>query len=286
MAEEEPNLFPCNRFPILGSGFFILARHMRNLTEIEKKIYNRNMLLPEIGESGQLKLLGSRVLVIGLGGLGSPALFYLAAAGVGELGIVDGDTVDLSNLQRQILHGRADVGLDKTESAAVTISRLNPDLRLNIHKTVLCDGNASEIIGPYDFVVEATDNFSSKFLVNDACVRLGKPFSHAGVLGAYGQTMTVIPAAGPCFRCIFEEVPRPGTYDTPDRTGVLGSVAGVIGTIQATEAIKYLVGIEGLLVGRLLTWDALAMTFREIRLPANPSCTACGPRDSAPCKEG
>lgn len=259
---------------------------MKNLTEIEKKIYSRNMLLPEIGEPGQLKLLGSRVLVIGLGGLGSPALFYLAAAGVGEIGIVDGDTVDLSNLQRQILHGRKDVGRNKTESAATTISRLNPDLRLNVCKTVLCDGNASEIIEPYDFVIEATDNFTSKFLVNDTCVCLGKPFSHAGVLGAYGQTMTVVPGAGPCFRCIFEEVPLPGTYDTPDRTGVLGSVAGVIGTIQATEAIKYIVGIEGLLVGRLLTWDALAMTFREIKLPANRDCTACGPRYRACRNEG
>jgi molybdopterin/thiamine biosynthesis adenylyltransferase len=249
-----------------------------NLTEIEKRIYSRNILLPEIGKAGQLKLLGSRVLVIGLGGLGSPALLYLAAAGVGEIGIVDGDTVDLSNLQRQILHGREDVGRDKTESASSTVSRLNPDVRLNVCKTVLSDQNASEIIKPYDFVIEATDNFPSKFLVNDTCVQLGKPFSHAGVLGAYGQTMTVVPGAGPCFRCIFEEVPRPGTYETPDRTGVLGSVAGVIGGIQATEAIKYLVGIEGLLVGRLLAWDALAMSFREIKISANKDCAACGSR--------
>jgi molybdopterin/thiamine biosynthesis adenylyltransferase len=258
---------------------------MKNLTEIEKKIYSRNILIPAIGESGQLKLLGSRVLVIGLGGLGSPALFYLAAAGVGEIGIVDSDIVDLSNLQRQILHGREDVGREKTESASRTLARLNPDLRLNTYKTVLCESNASEIIEPYDFVIEATDNFSSKFLINDTCVRLGKPFSHAGVLGTHGQTITVLPGAGPCFRCIFEEVPQPGTYPTPDRTGVLGSVAGVIGTIQATEAIKYLVGIEGLLVGRLLTWDALTMTFREIKLLTNQDCTACGPRRSACSKE-
>ncbi len=253
----------------------------RGLSQTEKDIYNRNILLPEIGESGQSKLLASRVLVVGLGGLGSPAVFYLAAAGVGEIGIVDADSVSLSNLQRQILHGRDDVGRDKIDSAAATISRLNPDTKVRARKIFLSEENAAEIIAPYDFVVEATDNFQSKFLVNDACVRLGKPFSHAGVLGGYGQAMTIVPGAGPCFRCIFEDVPKPGTYDTPDRTGVLGSVAGVMGSIQATEAVKSLLGIDGLLVGRLLTWDALRMTFREVRLPAERRCAVCGPPGTA-----
>ncbi|MHC1727388.1 MAG: ThiF family adenylyltransferase [Syntrophobacteraceae bacterium] len=253
---------------------------MRVLNETEREIYKRNMLLPEIGESGQLKLLGSRVLVIGLGGLGSPALFYLAAAGVGEIGIADGDTVDLSNLQRQILHGRGDVGKKKTESARETIFRLNPDLEIRDFGT-LTKENISKILAPYDFIIEATDNFSSKFLINDACVRLGKPFSHAGILGATGQTMTIVPGAGPCFRCVFEQEPQAGTYDTTDRVGVLGSVAGVMGTIQATEAIKYLLGIGGLLTGRLLTWDAFSMVFREVKLPADQRCAVCGTAISA-----
>lgn len=244
------------------------------MNETEREIYRRNILLPEIGESGQAKLLDSRVLVIGLGGLGSPALFYLAAAGIGEIGIADGDTVDLSNLQRQILHGRADVGKKKTQSARETILRLNPDVRLRDFG-IVSEKNISEVLAPYDFVIEATDNFKSKFLINDACVRLGKPFSHAGILGAYGQAMTVVPGAGPCYRCVFEEEPRKGTYDTTDRVGVLGSVAGLMGTIQATEAIKYLLDIGGLLTGRLLTWDAFSMVFREVKLPADQRCALC-----------
>jgi len=183
---------------------------MRTLSEIEGKIYSRNILIPKIGESGQLKLLESRVLIIGLGGLGSPALFYLAAAGVGNIGAADCDVVDYSNLQRQILHGRKDVGRNKTESAVETISRLNPDIRLEIYGAISAE-NIAETIASYDFIVEATDNFKSKFLVNDACMRLGKAFSHAGILGAYGQTMTVVPGQGPCFRCVFQEEPEEGT---------------------------------------------------------------------------
>jgi len=248
---------------------------MRALSEIERKIYSRNMLIPEIGESGQLKLLESRVLVIGLGGLGSPALFYLAAAGVGNIGAADCDAVDYSNLQRQILHGRKDVGRNKTESAVETISRLNPDIRLEIYGAISAE-NIAETIASYDFIVEATDNFKSKFLVNDACMRLGKAFSHAGILGAYGQTMTVVPGQGPCFRCVFQEEPEEGTYETTSEAGVLGSVAGVIGTIQSIEAIKYLLGIGGLLTGRLLTFDALAMAFMEVKLSWNRECAVCG----------
>ena len=248
---------------------------MRTLSEIEGKIYSRNILIPKIGESGQLKLLESRVLIIGLGGLGSPALFYLAAAGVGNIGAADCDVVDYSNLQRQILHGRKDIGRNKTESAVETISRLNPDIRLEIYGAISAE-NIAETIASYDFIVEATDNFKSKFLVNDACMRLGKAFSHAGILGAYGQTMTVVPGQGPCFRCVFQEEPEEGTYETTSEAGVLGSVAGVIGTIQSIEAIKYLLGIGGLLTGRLLTFDALAMAFMEVKLSWNRECAVCG----------
>lgn len=258
---------------------------MRSLSELEKKIYIRNVLIPQIGEAGQVKLLESRVLVIGLGGLGSPASLYLAAAGIGEIGLVDSDTVDLSNLQRQVLHGREDVGEDKIRSASHTLSRLNPDVRLNPIKTAVSAENILDLVSPYDFVIEATDNFESKFLINDACLRLGKPYSHAGILGAFGQTMTVVPGKGPCLRCVFEEVPPAGTYDTPDKVGVLGSVAGVMGTIQATEAIKYLTGAGRLLVGRMLTWDALGMRFREVELPAARRCGICGSHDPAICTE-
>lgn len=258
-----------------------MAGKLRSLTELEKNIYIRNILVPEIGESGQARLLESRVLVVGLGGLGSPALFYLAASGVGEIGILDGDTVDYSNLQRQILHGREDVGTHKVDSAIKSISRLNPDVRLNAYRTVLTSENAPGIIGGYDFVIEATDNFESKFLVNDACVRVGKAFSHAGILGMFAQTMTVVPGDGPCYRCVFEEVPRQGTFETTSTVGVLGTVPGVMGAIQVTEAIKFLLGLKGLLVGRLLTLDALTMSFREVRLPADRRCWVCGPENSA-----
>lgn len=254
------------------------------------ELYRRNILLEGVGEAGQRKLKHSRVLVIGLGGLGSPALFYLAAAGVGEIGIMDGDTVDLSNLQRQILHGRSDVGRMKTASARETISRLRPDLRLDLYPFPISRENAEGIIARYDFIIEATDGFESKFLINDACVLSRKPFSHAGVLGTWGQAMTVVPGEGPCFRCVFEEVPAAGNVDSADRVGVLGSVAGVLGCIQATEAVKYLVGIGRLLQGRMLTWDAMSMDFRVIPLPEDGRCAVCrampGLRKGSACCEG
>jgi molybdopterin/thiamine biosynthesis adenylyltransferase len=263
-----------DRFPNAGSGFF-MASQERDLTDLERTIYQRNLLLPEFGEAGQLRLLEGRVLVIGLGGLGSAALFYLASSGVGELGMVDADCVDLSNLQRQILHGRDDVGRHKTSSARESIRRLRPDVRLNSYRVRISDAGAAEIISRYDFVIEATDNFESKFLINDLCVRSGKAFSHAGILGMHGQTMTILPGEGPCFRCLFEEVPPPGAVRTTGEAGVLGTVPGVLGVIQATEAIKYLVGCGRLLVGRLLTFDALEMTFREIKLPMERRCAIC-----------
>jgi len=248
---------------------------MRKLTERERELYSRNIIIPQVGEAGQLKLLQSRVLIVGLGGLGSPALFYLAAGGLGEIGIVDSDKVELSNLQRQILHGYEDVGKDKTLSAWESVSRVCPDLQLNLYNCRLTSDNAGDLVAQYDFIIEATDNFEAKFLINDICVQNGKPFSHAGILGMYGQTMTVVPGRGPCFRCVFEEVPSPDAVETTAEVGVLGTVPGVLGAIQATEAIKYLLDCGGLLVGRLLTWYALTAAFREIKLPTEKRCALC-----------
>jgi molybdopterin/thiamine biosynthesis adenylyltransferase len=246
-----------------------------NLTDFEKELFHRSILIPEVGEKGQLKLLESSVLIVGLGGLGSPALSYLTACGVGKIGIADGDRVELSNLQRQILHGREDIGSEKTASAARSATRLRPEVRLKLYSRRISAANAAEIIDSYDFVIEATDDFASKFLISDACVRLGKAYSHAGILGMWGQTMTVIPGRGPCYRCVFGDVPSPGAIPTAVEVGVLGVVPGVLGAIQAAEAIKYLLNCGSLLVGRLLTWDALSMTFREISLPPGASCVVC-----------
>lgn len=245
------------------------------LDEIQRKIYRRNLLLPEIGEQGQARLLASSVLIVGLGGLGSPALYYLASSGVGRIGLLDGDRVDLSNLQRQILYGHPDLGREKAPAAAERIRALRPDLRIDLHTARLDETNAADLIAPYDFVIEATDSFESKFLVNDACVRQQKPFSHAGVLRGYGQALTVVPGKGPCFRCVFGKPPDPGAVEDAADAGVLATLPGVFGAIQATEAIKVLLGCGRPLVGRLLTWDAFDMTFREIRLPAEPHCAVC-----------
>jgi len=252
-----------------------MARRREFITDLERKIYYRHLLLPELGEKGQLRLLNGRVLVVGLGGLGSPALLYLAACGVGELGMADADTVEHSNLQRQILHGYRDVGRSKTSSAHDTISMQREDVRLNIHPVRLSHENARDLISRYDFVVEATDNFESKFLVNDVCVSQGKAFSHAGILGTGGQAMTIVPGEGPCFRCIFDDPPPPGAVKTTDEVGVLGVVPGILGAIHAAEAVKYLSRCGELLVGRLLTFDAFTMAFREIRLPVGKRCPVC-----------
>ncbi len=246
------------------------------LTTRHRERFRCHVLLDRFGEQGQIKLLGSRVLVVGAGGLGSSALLYLGACGVGEIGIADGDRVDLSNLQRQVVHGEEDLGKEKTRSAEETLRRVRPEVRLNLHSSRLTPDNAEEILAPYDFVLEATDNFESKFLINDACMRLNKPFSHAGAVGWYGQTMTVVPGKGPCFRCLFQEPPPEGAVETTSKAGVLGTVPGVLGLIQATEAVKYLLGAGDLLVGRLLTWDALAGIFREVRLPQEKRCRVCG----------
>jgi len=238
--------------------------------------YSRHILLREVGAHGQEKLLDTRVLIIGAGGLGSPAAMYLAAAGVGTLGIADDDEVDLSNLQRQILHGSTDVGKAKTDSARETLTALNPDVRVRTHRVRVTAENITELIADYDFVIDATDNFAAKFLINDACVLAKKPFCHGGVLRFSGQLMTYVPGRGPCYRCAFKAPPPPDAVPNSRQVGVLGAVAGVIGCLQALEALKYILGAGQLLTGRLLTVDALDMELRTVALPAAQDCPVCG----------
>jgi molybdopterin/thiamine biosynthesis adenylyltransferase len=236
--------------------------------------YHSNILIPEIGYKGQKKISNARVLVIGAGGLGSPALMYLAGAGVGALGIIDHDRVELSNLQRQMVHSTGCIGWMKADSAAMRLIDINPEICIERYYHRLEEKNGSEIIGRYDFIIEATDNFESKFVINDLCIRQGVPFCHGGILGMRGQVMTVIPGECACYRCIFGEIPDESKIDTAEKAGVLGPVAGVIGAIQAAEAIKYVTDCGRLLTQRLLTVDALSMKFREILLP-QPSCRVC-----------
>ncbi len=243
-------------------------------TEKQVERYSRHFVLKEIGIAGQEKLLNSSVLVIGAGALGSAALFYLAAAGVGTLGISDYDNVDLSNLQRQILHNTKTVGITKTQSAKQTIESLNPDIRIVLHEEKMTVDNISDIIQRYDFIIDATDRFESKFLINDACVLAEKPYVHAGIVRFSGQVLTYVPHKSPCLRCLLEDVP-PHTV-TCTEVGVLGAAVGVLGSIEALEAIKYLVGAGELLMGRLLNFDGLEMKFRTIPFPISPHCRICG----------
>ncbi len=248
-----------------------------SLTAEEKLRYARHLSLPMVGLEGQEKLQRARVLCIGAGGLGSPLLMYLAAAGVGHLGIVDFDCVDASNLQRQVIHGTESVGHLKAESARQTIQRLNPHVEVTIHPVRLDRHNALEILGPYDIVADGTDNFPTRYLVNDACALLRKPWVYGSVFQFEGQASFFHPAAqGPCYRCLFPEPPAPGTVPSCAEGGVFGVLPGIIGCIQATEIIKFILGQEGLLLGRLLSFQALEMKFREIRLRKDPHCPLCG----------
>ncbi len=241
----------------------------------QRRRYSRHFLLPEVGEAGQQTLLGARVLLVGAGGLGSPAGLYLAAAGVGTLGIVDDDVVDESNLQRQVLHTTERIGHPKVESAKQTITALNPDVRVIEHRERLTKENALSIIADYDLVIDGADNFPTRYLINDACVILGKPNVHGGVARFEGQ-VTIFGGDGPCYRCLFREPPPPGLALNCAEAGVLGVLPGVIGLLQATEAIKLILGIGEPLIGRLLTYDALTMTFREVRIRRDPACPMCG----------
>ena len=241
-----------------------------DFTEEQLERFSRQMMLREIGPAGQEKLAGSRVLIVGAGGLGSPAAMYLAAAGVAHIGVADGDRVELSNLQRQIMHGTVDLGMPKTESARRTLTGINPGTEVREYGFI-DGGNIGGIISEYDFVLDCTDSAETKFLINDACVRGGKPFVYAGIRRFGGQLMTVIPHVTPCLRCVFGEPP----LKPPDR-GVVGAVAGVIGSLQALEAIKYITGAGELLAGRLLVFDGLAMGFRTVSLPPRgDGCPVC-----------
>jgi molybdopterin/thiamine biosynthesis adenylyltransferase len=238
--------------------------------------YSRHIILPEVGVKGQKKLLNAKVLIIGAGGLGAPAALYLAAAGVGTIGIADADEVDLSNLQRQVIHTTPDVGKAKVQSAKETMEAINSDVTVNAYRVFVDAGNISGLIGGYDYIIDGTDNFPAKFLINDACVLAKKPFSHAGIIRFKGQLMTYVPGQGPCYRCVFKEPPPPEAVPTCKQAGVIGAVGGVIGSLQAMDAIKYIIGKGELLTGYLLTYDALKMEFRKIRLPDNKNCAVCG----------
>lgn len=247
------------------------------MNEKQRERYSRHILLSEMGEAGQERLLASRVLIVGAGGLGSPAALYLAAAGVGCIGIVDDDNVDLTNLQRQIIHSEQEIGMSKALSAQKRIAGINPDVTVETYCTRLNEENIKGIFNNYDFVLDATDNFETKFLINDTCVEMKKAFSHGGIQKFSGQLMTYVPGEGPCYRCIFEEPPETGVIPTCRETGVIGSMAGIIGTMQSMEALKYLLGTGELLTGKLLTVDALTMEFRKVKFPSrNPDCLACG----------
>ncbi len=246
-----------------------------DFTEEELLRYSRHILLGDVGVEGQERIRQGRVLVVGAGGLGAPVALSLAAAGVGAIGIVDGDVVDLSNLQRQIIHFTADVGRPKVLSARDKIVALNPNVRVETHELFLSADNAADIISRYDFVVDGTDNFPVKFLINDACVMAGKPFSHGGILRFEGQTFTHVPGTA-CYRCLFPSPPPVGAVPTCSQAGVLGAIAGMLGTIQAAEALKWLTGVGQLLTDRLLTFNALTMHFRTIRTRRHDGCPLCG----------
>ena len=251
---------------------------MAKLTNEQLERYSRHIILEQVGGKGQKKILESKVLIIGTGGLGSPAAMYLAAAGVGTIGLVDYDVVDLSNLQRQIIHQTSDLNKPKIESGKETIEAINPDVTVKTYNELVDSKNISDIIkdADYDFIIDGTDNFPAKFLINDACVLLKKPFSHAGIIRFQGQTMTYVPDKSPCYRCVFPAMPPKDAVPTCRQAGVLGVMGGVIGTLQATEALKYILGVGELLTGYLLTYDALSMTFRKIKINHNKKCTICG----------
>ena len=252
---------------------------MFKFTEEQIKRYARHIILPEVGGKGQEKLLNSKVLVIGAGGLGSPAILYLAAAGVGTIGIVDFDVVDLSNLQRQVIHNTERVGTPKVESARKTVEMLNPDVKVITYNTRISKENVMDIIKDYDVVLDGTDNFPTRFLINDACYFAGKPLVSAAMLRFEGQVSVFdfrMKEQSPCYRCLFPEPPPPGLVPSCQEAGILGSIGGIMGCIQATEAIKLILGIGEPLVGKLLIMDALSMDFRKVKLRKDPNCPLCG----------
>jgi molybdopterin/thiamine biosynthesis adenylyltransferase/rhodanese-related sulfurtransferase len=254
-----------------------LVEPATDLSIDEVRRYSRHLIIPDVGMSGQKRLKAAKVLCVGAGGLGSPALMYLAAAGVGTLGIVEFDTVDESNLQRQIIHGQSDIGRSKAQSARESVNEINPYTEVIIHEVRLDVSNVMEIFSQYDLIVDGTDNFATRYLVNDACVLLGKPYVWGSIYRFDGQASVFWSAHGPCYRCLYPEPPPPGMVPSCAEGGVLGVLCGSIGSIQVTEAIKLLTGIGDPLVGRLMVYDALDMTYRAIKIRKDPDCPLCGP---------
>ncbi len=246
----------------------------------EVKRYSRHLIMPEVGMSGQKKLQAASVLLIGAGGLGSPLAMYLAAAGVGRIGLVDYDVVDYSNLQRQIIHGSKDVGRPKLDSARERILDINPHIQVDCYAEPLTSANALALFEPYDIIIDGTDNFPTRYLVNDACVLLGKPNVYGSIFRFEGQVSVFYAQQGPCYRCLYPEPPPPGLVPSCAEGGVLGVLPGTVGALQATEAIKLILEIGDSMVGRLLLYDALAFTFTELKLRKNPNCVVCGPNPS------
>jgi adenylyltransferase/sulfurtransferase len=262
--------------PSVAGGAPAGVAESTGLTNDEVKRYSRHLIMPEVGVEGQLKLKAGKVLCIGAGGLGSPAALYLAAAGVGTIGIVDFDVVDYSNLQRQVIHATPDVGRSKLASAKDRLQALNPHITIETYETALSSKNALELFKPYDVILDGTDNFPTRYLVNDACVLLGKPNTYGSIFRFEGQASVFATKNGPCYRCLYPEPPPPGLVPSCAEGGVLGVLPGVVGTIQATEAIKLIMGIGEPLIGRFLIYDALRMKFRELKLKKDPDCPVCG----------
>jgi adenylyltransferase/sulfurtransferase len=254
------------------------TRDLPTLTNDEIKRYSRHLIMPEVGMDGQRRLKAGSVLCVGAGGLGSPAAMYLAAAGVGRIGVVDFDVVDYSNLQRQVIHGTPDVGRSKLASAKDRINAINPHVDVETHEVMLSSENALKLFEPYDVILDGTDNFPTRYLTNDACVLLGKPNAYGSIFRFEGQASVFATKDGPCYRCLYPEPPPPGLVPSCAEGGVLGVLPGIIGVIQATEAIKLLTGIGEPLVGRFLIYDALRMKFRELKLKKDPDCPVCGTR--------
>lgn len=253
----------------------------RSLNAEQLKRYSRHVMLPEVGEAGQGKLLDSKVLFLGAGGLGSPSSLYMAAAGVGTIGMVDDDVVDESNLQRQVIHNLDRIGMPKVESARQTLQLLNPDVKVVPHQTRLSSENILEILDQYDLVVDGADNFPTRYLLNDSALKLGKPVIHASIFRFEGQVTTFLPDEGPCYRCLYPEPPPPGMAPSCQEAGVLGVLPGIIGTLQANEALKIILGQGSTLSGRLMVFDALGAKFRNLKLRKDPNCPVCSkdPKD-------
>jgi len=262
--------------PSVAGGAPTAVSALNDLSQEEIKRYSRHLIMPEVGMDGQRKLKQGSVLCIGAGGLGSPAAMYLAAAGVGRIGIVDFDVVDYSNLQRQLLHGTPDVGRSKLASAKDRLNALNPHVHVDTYETLLSSENALDLFGPYDVILDGTDNFPTRYLVNDACVLAGKPNAYGSIFRFEGQASVFATKDGPCYRCLYPEPPPPGLVPSCAEGGVLGVLPGIIGVIQATEAIKVIAGIGEPLIGRFLIYDALKMRFRELKLRKDPECPVCG----------